>query len=242
MTEELSPQQKAGKKGAAMRHAKLQAAETGEPVPLPEYGITIQPDGTVIEGALPQGGATMTIEDAQSAEDAEAEANAIAPQLKSIAQELDALIAGGCSEDEALLIVNRRRGLAGESPNAMAQAAGQQPRTPGDGEQLGPDPAVVAAYAERMKSYVAPKLDKRIGEGGVLLPMRFAEYVERMAQWETFKRRRMKNPVTVEEVIAIIIRQHWHQNATDRVLIMNPHSVSSSGPAQAFNPNEGTFG
>lgn len=234
----------AGKKGGAIRKAKLEAAETGEPVDLPEYGQRVMPDGTVEDGVTGEDGDLQQFVPPPSPEESAVEVAGPSP-APSMSEEIAGLVAHGLTEDEAYLIVGKRRGIAGEetAPAPARTPASGDPagRTAGEGETLGPDPTLVKEYQKRMKDYVPPKTEETLAVGGVTLPVRFADYVKRLAQFETIRRRRHDKPIDEAEILAIIVRAHWNMNIVDRTLLMSPHTLGSSGPAAAFNPSQGQF-
>lgn len=183
--------------------------------------------------------------------------------------------AQGLTDDEVMVLANMRFG-GQDSPTA--------PATPGSGEQLGPDPAMVARYNKMMKTYVPPKtrfkfaavnredpalramilealvetaktmekskkemiadavLAKLDGYGGVELPKQFHTWVNQWRYWES-ARRRLSEQMGENEILGIIIREHWHQHGSERAMLQSfKIGGGSSGPAGTFNPGAGTWG
>ncbi len=251
----------AGRMGAAVREAKKEAAKYGNEVFLTEFGRLIKPDGEVVEMT-----ADEYTEYCEAPKDAEPEnaidaaeiewpvakveyEEATAPDsdftvtiepndIVKVVDDPDSVLgwanhykAMGLSDDEAMTLANRKMGAT--------QSAEDQRREKGieqwvkDNEATGPDPAVVAAYKERMKNYVPPKLDEKFE---VTLPTRFADWVKRVAQWESALRRQ---EVSTGRALEIIVREHWHSHGSDRAILMG--QSGGTGPTSTFNPITGNF-
>jgi hypothetical protein len=150
----------------------------------------------------------------------------------SVVAQLTKLLDAGMSEEEALLIINRRLGQDVPAGNP----SGFAPNTPGAAKA--PNQSLdsemerqKALYAQRMANYVPPKLDE---EFAVKMPVRFADYVRRWAAMESIKRGR---EVTPEDAIQMIVRQFWQGDNTRALL----EGGGKTGPASAFNATTGTY-
>ncbi len=142
----------------------------------------------------------------------------------------------GLSEADAL---NLARMQLGEDTPVHPSG---QPGAPGEGETLGPDKNMIAAYQDRMKTYVEPKLDVKITvenpEGDdwtFMMPLRFLDYLLRSSQWETIKRRREVNPA---DRLQMILRE-FRRDDQEVKLLMSPGSAT--GPAGTYNPITGAW-
>lgn len=270
-------------KGGRIAAAKRKAKRTGRAVDLPQYGMRIEPDGTVYqrtEKATVSENANAAAPAAQELKEAPAEGSG-APQAENaptgentdpVRSYMAELLAKGISGQEAMTLVTSRFG-GGDRPGAQA------PATPGAGEQLGPDPEHVRRYKAMLESYVPPKLqcraaaldkaDERLARivdqvlvtydlgdnekrdirvkildglheyGGIELPKRFFDWVVQYAAWET-GRRRLDRMMPLDQVIGIMIREHWHGHPQERALLQQAMTGGGgSGPAGLFKPQEG---
>ncbi len=143
----------------------------------------------------------------------------------------------GLSETDALTMAQVQLGAVATHPTIPGA-----PLTPGDGEELGPDLTMVAAYKKRMEDYVPPKLEVEIrienpdGDDWVFdMPVRFLDYLLRSAKWESIKRRRDINPANR---LQQILREYRRDDQEVR-LLMAPGAAS--GPAGTFNPAAGRW-
>lgn len=141
----------------------------------------------------------------------------------------------GLSEDDAVTLASSQIGRPGAMPRGP-----DQPGAPGEGETLGPDKNMIAAYKDRMKTYVKPKLDVMISvenpdgdDWTYMMPLRFLDYLLRSSQWETIKRRREVNPA---DRLQMILRE-FRRDDQEVKLLMTPGSAT--GPAGTFNPAQG---
>jgi hypothetical protein len=211
----------AGKRTAAIAAAKRQVASTGEPVQLDAYGIRVEIDGStvVIETpyeAPPQPGSFDGDEPEGPPDDAP----------PTMMDEMAKYKEMGLSDAEAWTLLNAKYG--GQDTTPAAPVGVEQKMV--NQEQQGPDPAMIAAYEERMKTYVAPVLDETFQ---VTMPVRFADKVRRKAISETIKRGREMDPA---DCIQYLIRQYF---LTDYDTLIA--AAGATGPAAAFNPQTGGF-
>lgn len=240
-------------KATDCRTAKRTAKETGEPVYLPQWDLTYMPDGIQVEGQH-----VMVDPDAQPEPPPETttEGRGLEPDFEHD-DETDRLLDNvpdtnrlitifelaanlkvehGLTDDAALRMAQIARGIEPEqvpqAPTPGAPAAPAMP--PGSALMepvLGPDPALVAAYEERMKTYVAPVLEEKFE---ITLPARHADYVRQRALWEAGTRRgRLISP---EECIVILIKKA-KQLDQEMSLALNPGSAT--GSPEQFNSGTG---
>ncbi len=150
----------------------------------------------------------------------------------TMVEELSTLMAGGLAEDEALLILNNRRGLA-QAP-AAATPGGDSPLN--QSVERGIDQAAQERlrdeYAKRMVNHAPPQLPVQFT---IELRPKYADYVERVAQYQSAMRRR---EMSVEEALSWIVLQYWKDDSL-RLVLENPHA--KSGPRDAFNPGQEAF-
>lgn len=137
----------------------------------------------------------------------------------------------GLSDADALTLAQKR--LAETSPAAPAPeetppALRQVER---QAERDGPDPALVHAYKEKMKNYTPPVLEKTYT---VVVPARFAIWIDQWAAWQAAQRRR---PVSESDVIQMMIREHWKDKSQERALLQG----TATGPASRFDPTTGNY-
>lgn len=258
MTKPTSEQaKKNGAKGAAFREAKKRAADTGTPVYLEEWDVTIDGDGNKWEGSNPDrvdaavAAAPEAIKrPAEEVEAIQAQADEVVDNTGDYVVDLPTTVLGranyymnenGLSEDDALILAQTQLG--------GTPGPGVTMLTPGDAgalqgpEPTGPDPALVAAYQERMQDYVPPKLDGRVivvtadgDEWAATAPMRFLDYLIMSARWEEIKRNRPVNPA---DKLQMMLREAKRDDQ-DASIILNP--ATATGPASAFNPDGGKWG
>ncbi len=165
------------------------------------------------------------------------------PQPGSVIEELNKLLGQGLSEDDALTLINAKRGTVATGAGMAPPRGPNQPATPGEGERFGPDPIIVAKYEEMMKTYVPPRTDLTItvenpdGEDfQARIPIRYLDYLTKAAMLETAKRRR---PVNLADFVQMIVRR-FKATDTDAAILLG--TIGGSGPADTFNPNTGLHG
>lgn len=238
-------------KATDCRTAKRTAKETGELVYLPQWDLTYMPDGSQVEGqhvmvdpmAQPEPAPETTTEgrglepDFEDDEETDPDFREVVPDTNRLITifELAAnlKVEHGLTDDAALRMAQIARGIEPEQP-PQAPTPGA-PATPPAVHLmepvLGPDPALVAAYEERMKTYVAPVLEEKFE---ITLPARHADYVRQRALWEAGTRRgRLISP---EECIVILIKKA-KQLDQEMSLALNPGSAT--GSPEQFNSGTG---
>ena len=162
------------------------------------------------------------------------------PQPGSVIDEMNRLLGQGVSEDDALTLINAKRGAVHTPMGTPPPRGPEQAATPGGGEHLGPDPTIVARYKEMMKTYVAPRADLKITvenpDGGTweaVVKLRYLPYLIKAAALEAAKRRR---PVNIADKIQMIVRT-FKANDTDTAILMG--TLGGTGPADTFNKQTG---
>ncbi len=148
--------------------------------------------------------------------------------------ELQRLIGLGLSEKEAFTLYMAQLTETPAAPPPPGRQALEERMLDQDRRIEGPDPKMVAEYQERMRTYIPPARDKTFS---VVMPVRFAEYVEQWSIWETTKRGRN---VTPEDAIQMMVRLHWQADPMRALLAMSgdPHgAVVGTG----FDPKTGKF-
>lgn len=145
----------------------------------------------------------------------------------------------GLSEAEANSILEQRgviRVIRDPQPpvGAMVMVDGRQvplAQLDRDGALTQADPELVRRYQERMKTYVPPVLERTYD--GVVIPTRFADWLERKAYWESIRRDREVKP---REMIALLVRAAWKEDE-DRLFLQ----TGKTGRKQAFDPKSGAW-
>jgi hypothetical protein len=148
-----------------------------------------------------------------------------------LAGQIAALKSIGLSDEQIRGVIVGTNAPAGApvTPPAVAQGIAEK-MAENDRKLVGPDPAMVAAYNERMAHYVPPLLEK---EYPVVLPIRFAEWLERKTIWEGIRRNRELTP---GKMIELLVREAWRMDE-DRQMLQN----TKTGKAGIFNPKTGTW-
>lgn len=144
------------------------------------------------------------------------------------------LMDGGLSEAEANSILEQRGVIKTiRDPIVQTASGAMVPLTQldRDGRLNGPHPDLVKAYEERMKTYVPPVLERVYD--GVVIPARFADWLDRKASWESIRRDR---EVTPKEMIALLVRLAWKDDEDRQFL-----QPGKTGRKQAFDPKQGTW-
>lgn len=255
MTEELSPQQRGANKSGAFRTARKKARDSGVPVYVEEYDHTIMPDGTGHAGSHDKPVVETVAGPRATKEPVVTVGGPPAPAVQEHGDLGDETIPPlqpgdmGYGDDPSSLLgwANHFVGLGLDEDDAMVMAARKMPGTipmpqmgggatvqgtPGDAETNRPDQHLIDVYNERMKGYVEPVLDRTYE---VTLPVRFADYIDRRAAWESGVRRREVEPA---EMIALICR-HAKANDQDYSILMHPNA--GTGNPVDFNPSTGTY-
>ncbi len=193
--------------------------ELGEPEPDPDADVTFRDDAP----------------DAVEVEQPNTDTGIFRPTL---IEQLQTYQEQGLSEQDALTLINAKQGMKQAPPRGPEQAA-----TASQGEELGPDKALVAAYNKKMLNYVEPKLELKLtlenpdgDDFTAIMPIRYLDYLNRAATLETVKRRR---EVNIADFIQMIVRR-YKANDPDTALLMN--TLGGTGPADTFNQQTGQYG